>query len=324
MRTGAVSIASDALPPELVRRFKAALDRLNPGGGRIGLAVSGGPDSMAMLLLAHEAIPGAFEVATVNHGLRPEAADECSLVAAACAERGVACEILTVEVGHGNLQAQAREARYPALGAWAQRRSLAAFATAHHADDQAETLMMRLNRAVGVTGLAGIRERLVDSADIALIRPVLGFTRDELFSMVASSAQRHVIDPSNADTDFERVRMRHALGQADWIDARMLARSARHLAEADDALWWASDIAWHNNTQVTDGLIRVSPLGPRAIRLRLLGRALYEFGGDPEGGDLASLLDRLERGVGGNLAGVLVTLDGADWVVRPEPPRRSG
>jgi tRNA(Ile)-lysidine synthase len=239
--------------------------------------------------------------------------------------RGVPCEILTVEVGQGNVQARAREARYAALDAWAQRRLLAAFATAHHVDDQAETLMMRLNRGVGATGLAGIRERLnsVDGGGTFLIRPVLGFTRGELLGIVASAAQHHVVDPSNSDTDYERVRMRQALAEADWIDARMLARSARHLAEADDALWWASDIAWHNNTQVKDGLIRVAPLGPRAIRLRLLGRALYEFGGDPEGGDLASLLDRLERGEGGNLAGVLVTPDGEDWVVRPEPPRRS-
>ena len=96
MRTGAVLPASKALPPDLVARLRASLERLNPGGGRIGLAVSGGPDSMAMLLLAHQAIPGQFEVATINHGLRAEAADECALVAVECAERGGACAVLAV------------------------------------------------------------------------------------------------------------------------------------------------------------------------------------------------------------------------------------
>ena len=78
---------STATDPALVRRFVEALGRLNPGGDRIGLAVSGGPDSMAMLLLAHEAIAGTFEVASVDHDLRPEAAEECALVERACAAR---------------------------------------------------------------------------------------------------------------------------------------------------------------------------------------------------------------------------------------------
>ncbi|TIX51204.1 tRNA lysidine(34) synthetase TilS [Alteraurantiacibacter aquimixticola] len=323
---GAVSTASDPIPPELVERFRAALERLNPEGGKIGLAVSGGPDSMAMLLLAHAVIPGQFEVATVDHGLRPEAKDECALVIVACTARGIPCEVLRVEVGEGNLLAKARKARYEVLGGWAERRRLGVIATAHHADDQVETLLMRLNRGVGVTGLSGIRERVTldEAGKVTLIRPVLDFTRRELFAVVQSAAQRFVEDPSNADADFERVRMRQALEGVEWLEPRMLAASARHLAEADDALWWASDIAWHNNSRKEDGLLRIHPIGPRAIRMRLLGHALFEFGGDPEGGDLARLLDRLERGEGGNLAGVLVTVDGEEWVVRPEPPRKTG
>ena len=96
-------------------------------------------------------------------------------------------------------------------------------------------------------------------------------------------------------------------------------------AEADDVLWWASDIAWANNASIEDdGTIRVAPLGPRVIRLHLLGQAIFELGGKSEGGDLARLLDRLERGENGNLGGVLATVEGEDWVFRPEPPRRTG
>ena len=173
--TAPPSPAADALPPDLVRRFAESLARLRPGSGPIGLAVSGGPDSMAMLLLAHAAIPGEFEVATVDHGLRPEAADECALVERACAERDIACEILRVEVGEGNLQAKAREARYQALDDWAVAR-LDAIATAHHADDQAETLLYRLSRGTGLKGLAGmaVARRLGAGT---LMRPMLSLSR---------------------------------------------------------------------------------------------------------------------------------------------------
>src|SRR3990170_7979606 len=109
--TGARSPAAEP-PPELVARFKEALGRLWPEGGKLGLAVSGGPDSMAMLLLAEAAIPGQFEVATIDHGLRREAADECAMVAGVCAEREIPCEVLQVTVGDGNVQSMARHPRY--------------------------------------------------------------------------------------------------------------------------------------------------------------------------------------------------------------------
>ncbi len=129
--------ASEAVTPGQAERFAAELGRLWPEGGPLGLAVSGGPDSLAMLELAHAAIPRRFAVATVNHGLRPEAAAECAMVERICAERGVPCTVLDIRTGSGNVQAAAREARYGALAKWAEREGLAALATAHHADDQA-------------------------------------------------------------------------------------------------------------------------------------------------------------------------------------------
>ena len=114
-------------------------------GAALGLAVSGGGDSLALLLLAHAALPGRVKAATVDHGLRQESADEADRVARYCAELGVAHTTLTVSVARGNTQEQARKASYAALGDWAKENDLGALATAHQMDDQAETFLMRLN-----------------------------------------------------------------------------------------------------------------------------------------------------------------------------------
>jgi tRNA(Ile)-lysidine synthase len=143
--------------PELIARFAADLAALRRNCAPFGLAVSGGPDSMALLLLAHAALPGAIEAATVDHGLRAEAAAEAEFVASICASLGVPHVTLGVRLAPGNLQSEARVARYSALADWACERGIGAIATAHHADDQAETLLLRLGRASGVAGLAGVR-----------------------------------------------------------------------------------------------------------------------------------------------------------------------
>lgn len=281
---------------------------------------------MAMLLLAQDAIPGAFEVATVDHGLRPEARDECALVVAACEERGVPCDVLCVQVGAGNVQAMARKARYAALGEWAKRRELAAIATAHHADDQAETVIMRLNRGAGVTGLAGIAEHLALSQfhDTILIRPVLRFIGKELAQICETADVRICHDPSNDNTDFARVRVRAALAGNGWLDAQMVRRSADHLRDADEAVSWASEQVWQQQVRREGDALRFIVTGPKAVRLRIIGRAIHSFGGSAEGGDAARLLERLERGDNGNLGGVLARVDGGEWVFCREPARKTG
>ncbi|MGB7655807.1 MAG: tRNA lysidine(34) synthetase TilS, partial [Novosphingobium sp.] len=184
----------------------------------MGLAVSGGPDSLALLLLAQVALPGRIAVATVDHGLRAESAVEAALVAQLCAALDVPHLTLPVKLEPGNLQSQARAARYAALGEWLVREDLAALATAHHADDQAETLLLRLGRASGVAGLAGVRARgLVPGTGLPLLRPLLGFRRSELGDVVAAAGWQAVDDPSNRDDRFDRARIRKAIAGADWL-----------------------------------------------------------------------------------------------------------
>lgn len=320
--TGCAAADDPAFQP-LVERFAKALGRLNPAEGRLGLAVSGGPDSMAMLLLAQAAISGRFEVATVDHGLRPEAADECAFVERVCAERGIPCAVLRVTVANGNIQAEAREARYAALADWAQGRGLAAVATAHHADDQAETLLMRLNRGSGVAGLAGVREQsVVPGSDVALIRPLLFFRRGELAQVVAACGVSPVLDPSNESDRFDRVRLRKELASVDWLDPLAMAASASHLADAEEALDWAARREWDQRVTVAGGEIRYAPQAPRAIALRIVERAVSELGGTPRGSAAARLLDALLAGEGGNVSGVLAQVRRGEWVFTPEPPRR--
>ncbi len=324
--TEARSLAAEAADGALAARFGQELERLWPEGGRLGLAVSGGPDSLAMLLLAAAAIPGQFEVATVDHGLRAESAAECAMVARICAERAVPCEVLPVHVAAGNVQAEARAARYSALADWAARRGLSAVATAHHADDQAETLMMRLNRGSGVSGLAGVRERaIIPPFPVPVIRPLLTFRHAELAAMVAAAGLAAAQDPSNTSDRYDRARLRKALAGSRWLDPLALTASAAHLAEADEALEWATEREWTERVAGSAGTedgFRYRPLAPRAVAMRVVARIVVAFGGHARGQDLARLVDRLEAGKGGNVAGVLATPKGGDWLFRREPARR--
>lgn len=275
-----------------------------------------------MLLLAHAAIPGRFEVATVDHGLRAEAKDECALVALACAQRQVPCAVLAVKVAPGNVQAEAREARYAALNEWALRRGLAAIATAHHADDQAETLLMRLNRGSGLAGLAGVRE-VADIGDLRVIRPLLAFRRAELAALCGTAGVEPVHDPSNDNTEYDRVAIRQALAAAEWLDPVALAASARNLADADEVVEArvAEIMASHVSTCADH--IECYPPDEREVALRIMQRIFSSLGARPRGGELARLLDRLRSGNGGNIAGIMVSVEGDSWHFHPEPPRRA-
>ncbi|MFA7595326.1 MAG: tRNA lysidine(34) synthetase TilS [Novosphingobium sp.] len=317
------SPASESFPHPLIARFAGDLARLWPEGGKLGLAVSGGPDSLALLLLAEAVMPGEVEIATVDHGLRTESGSEAAMVAELCAGHGIPHEILAVKVAPGNLQDSARQARYAALREWAVRKGVSAIATAHHADDQAETLLMRLNRASGVAGLAGVRARgAIPGSQLPVLRPLLGWRRAELAEIVSAAGLEAVRDPSNEDPRFDRARMRQALQGCDWLDIGALATSASHIADAEVVLQWAAQREWQERVRIDEDAIRYRPSAPGAVMLRVLGRAIAMLGGEARLGNVARLLNRLLAGKDGTLGGVVARCDGGEWVLRKEPPRR--
>lgn len=309
--------------PAPTARFSADLAALWGGDGRLGVAVSGGPDSLALLLLAHAALPGRVAAATVDHGLRAESADEAAFVAEVCAGLGVPHAILKVAVAAGNVQAEARTARYTALAAWMESESLAALATAHHADDQAETLLLRLNRGSGVAGLAGVRAKgLVPRTRLPLLRPVLGWRRAELAEVVAGLSA--VQDPANADDRYDRARLRKALASADWLDIPALAHSAAHLADADAALDWTAAREWAEC--VTKGPLGLTyrPSAPRAVALRVLARIVTELDGEtPRGSAVARVFDSLLARQPASIGGLVARAMPEGWSFSKAPQRRA-
>lgn len=323
--------------PELVDRFRADLERLWPfvvtGPERLGLAVSGGGDSLALLLLGHALLPGRVEVATVDHGLRPESADEAAMVAAHCARLGVPHAALRVNVASGNLQDRARAARYEALGAWCEERELDGLATGHQMDDQVETMVMRLNRGSGLSGLAGIRALgAVPGVPIRLVRPLLRWRRAELAALVADAGWTAVHDPSNDSVGFDRVRIRQALASADWLDPQGVERSARLLAEADAALEWM--IGREYNECVSAGAgeavyraLRTGSVGT-LIRGGVIRSIFRGLGAEIGRAQASGIAECLIAGGKTNVAGIQATVRDDDgervWVFAPETPRRSG
>lgn len=279
---------------------------------------------MALTLLAGAALPGRVLAATVDHGLRPESGAEAEAAARLCARLSIPCTVLRVQVDAGNVQSAARSARYAALRRWADSEGLDAVATAHHADDQAETLLMRLNRGSGLAGLAGVRLSRPLTAECLLIRPLLGWRKAELEAICAAAGVEPVRDPSNHGEQFDRVRLRRALAAADWLDIPAIARAAGHLAEAEDALARWVDQCWREDVVREREVLRYKPSGPRYVRLKLLERAIASFGGQPRGSQVADLLAGLEQGRGGTLAGVRAVVADGVWLLRREDERRSG
>ena len=299
-------------------RFAAALAALAvPDTTALGVAVSGGPDSLALLLLAAQARPGQVLAATVDHGLRPEAAHEAEHVAAICRNLGVPHEVLIVHV-EGSVQAGARAARYQALGGWCFRAGLGWLATAHHVDDQAETLLMRAARGSGVAGLAGVRRSRVFRPDVRLVRPLLDWRKSELEAIVDAADLKPVLDRSNEDPAYDRTAARALLRQTPWLQPERLAQSAANLADAEAALDWATDRA--ADEYVHGDSLDPSCLPDEIVR-RLMVRLFEHFGESPRGPELARLIARLRAGDPGTLGRVKVT-PGPRWTFAPAPPRR--
>jgi tRNA(Ile)-lysidine synthase len=320
------------VPTEQVERFRADLDSLIEPGTRFGVAVSGGPDSLALLLLAAEARPGEIAAATVDHGLREGSRDEAEAVADICESLEVPHAVLAVEWDlppDSAIQEKAREVRYGALSAWMQECGLSTLLTAHHLDDQAETFLMRLARGAGIKGLAAMRRvTRAPAAGSALVRPLLGWRHAELEAVCAAAKVEPIADPSNDDDQFERVRIRRALAEAEWLDPTGIAASASHVAEADAALHWATSIEWKRAVTAAGGGFVYRPSdAPREIRRRIIRRAVLKLateggGTEPRGRELDQLLAALSSGRKATLRGVLC-VGGRQWRFSRAPARKA-
>ena len=322
----------------LVERFRGDLASLRGpfGNSRIGVALSGGPDSCALLLLAAAAVPGRVLAMTVDHGLRAEAAGEAMAAAALCATLDVPHTVADVAVErHGTgLQAAAREARYAALAAWAEHEHLDAILTAHHADDQAETVLMRLARGSGLSGLAGIRAerplsrhigegRSAGDGEPRLLRPLLTWRKTELEAIVATAGIVPARDPSNHDPRYDRTAARALLRQAEWLDPGRVAAAAAHLAEAEAALEAITvrQSATAFGEDGADATIRetgIAEIDRRLLRLLFRDR----FVKSPDGPAVERALAALKRGDTVTLADILCRPSGGLWHFRPAPPRQ--
>jgi tRNA(Ile)-lysidine synthase len=317
---------------EAVERFRRNLDRLVKPEARLGIAVSGGPDSLALLLLTRAARPGLVEAATVDHALRPESAKEAEMVAGLCEQLGVPHAICTVEWDEKPetaIQERARTARYRLLGKWARERDIPALLTAHHIDDQAETFLMRLARGAGVRGLGAMRPVVSTPGGAGiLVRPLLGWRRTELEQICADAGLSPIADPSNEDEQFERVRLRKSLAGINWLDAKSVALSADYLAQADAALRWATTQEWDRSVSNGNGTIVYRPAdAPREIRRRIARRAVLRLASEGKGADLRGpeldrLLAVLTSGRKATLRGVLCS-GGNEWRFTKAPVRRA-
>ncbi|MET0408077.1 MAG: tRNA lysidine(34) synthetase TilS [Hyphomicrobium sp.] len=285
---------------------------------RVVLAVSGGPDSMALMVLAAEwraRMPSdapLLSVATVDHGLRPESHAEAELVAEEARRLGLAHTTIpwNGEKPSTGLPAAARDARYRLLTdhAGTLGGGRMAIVTAHHRDDQAETFAMRLARGAGIDGLAGMRsERPVHGGlPIMLVRPLLAFSKERLVATLAARGIAYAEDTTNSDRRYERARVRSLASRFAGVglSADAIATSARRLGEARDALSYAErcfvaslDISFGN--EVFARLDRKAfEAGPIFLRQKIIARLIARYGGaspSPQLCEVEDLVARMQR-----------------------------
>ncbi len=328
-------------PADLAQRF-APLEKAR---GAL-LAVSGGPDSVALMLLAaawaqqcEAAAP--LSVATVDHGLRPQSRQEAETVADWAKALGLPHRILTWEgeKPRTRLQERAREARYGLLFRHAREIGADHVLTAHHADDQAETILFRLLRGSGISGLAGMPVA-ARRGGLVHLRPLLDCPKAALVALCEARGQPFFRDPSNENPAFARTRLRELapILAAEGLDRDALLRLGRRAARADVALQACTEklrAALHASR--ADGVFS-APIGELAAEpAEILGR-LVEAEIHAIGTDKPLRLDRLETLTAslqtallrraawrGTLAGMVLILDGAaNLTICHEKPRRRG
>jgi tRNA(Ile)-lysidine synthase len=321
------------------------------------LAVSGGPDSTALMVLAarwRKSIKrGPRLVAvTIDHGLRPEAKAEAAAVKKLARSLAITHQTLrwTGPKPKTGIQEAARRARYRLLGGASRKAGGAPVLTAHTRDDQAETVLFRMMRGSGVAGLAGMRAGSLllgfERDKVELFRPLLDVTKARLVATLKAARIPYAEDPSNRDPRFARPRLRELMPAlaAEGLTAERLARLARRVGRIEAALYEVSQVAlrriapgpWPERGPVTIDAEDFAGL-PEELQLRLLERAIDWTGdeGPVELGKLEALCEALVGTIDGTvpdlrnsrrfrrtLAGAVVTLHGGRLLIERAPSRR--
>ncbi|QDY69526.1 tRNA lysidine(34) synthetase TilS [Qingshengfaniella alkalisoli] len=268
-------------------RFAQAMQRCLAGSSpaALGVAVSGGSDSTALLILAKDWARRngvGLYAATVDHRLRTESAQEAVQVAALCAELGLPHETLEWDRAEGgsNLQARAREARYALLADWAVAHRLDSVMIGHTQDDQAETFLLRLARGSGVDGLAAMSERRDGGLGVMWLRPLLGISRAELRDDLTARGVDWLDDPSNNNPHFDRIKMRSSMPELAklGLDTATLSQTAERMSLAREALSYMANSVAERIAEVHLGDVVFDAaqlmVQPAEIRWRLLSGAL--------------------------------------------------
>lgn len=316
------------------------------------LAVSGGPDSTALLVMAADwakrlkrrlkRSPKLIAV-TIDHGLRAESRREAAAVKKLARRLGIAHRTVRWrgEKPKSGLQEAARAARYSLLAQEAIRAGFAHIVTAHTLDDQAETLLFRLTRGSGLSGLAGMAPisplPATGERQLFLLRPLLSVPKARLVATLNEAGIDYNDDPSNRDPRFARTRLRALLPllAAEGLDAKALTRLGARMRRADAAIEFAVGAAcsalapepWRARGSI---IFPAGPFGelPAEVALRLLGRAIAHVGneGPVELGKLEVLYESLpgpQASLRRTLAGGLISLRDGKLTVERAPPRRT-
>ncbi len=324
--------------------FQAAMAGLGPFEARphLGVGVSGGGDSMALVLLADRWARrrgGRVTALTVDHGLRPDSGDEAHRVGRWMADLGMAHAVLpwTGAKPRSGVQAAARRARYDLMEEWSRRNGVLHLLLGHTQEDQAETFLMRLERGSGIDGLAAM-SAVLERPSVRLLRPLLGVSRAALRGSLEAAGQAWIEDPSNRDTAYARVRLRDAaarLAEAGLTSER-LAATTRRLGQARVGLEGAV-------AALLASACRIHPAGYAILDARIfanaeadlsaraVARIILCIGGasyGPRWEKLERLVDFLsgpEPGGSRTLGGCLIIADQRGWLVcregrAPPPP----
>ena len=314
------------------------------GEDTLVLAVSGGPDSTALMWLVAQwrkrlkRGPKLIAV-TIDHGLRKESRAEARVVKKLAASLGIQHATLNWSGSKpsSGLPAAARAARYTLLAKAARKAGALCILTAHTRDDQAETFLMRLSRGSGLAGLAAMARQSA-RGEVVIVRPLLDVPKFRLIATLERAKVPFADDPTNRDTAFTRPRWRELMTQLakEGVDARNIARLAARLARANAALEAVADRAEQALVQRDGKRQTIDPEAfltlPHEIRLRMLHRAIDRAGheGPAELGKVEVLLDDLTGALAARtaqsfrrtLAGALVGLGRGIIGIEPAPPRR--